>query len=42
MMMVMVMMLVVFVMFVVFVTHFSDFLIGMYPAQKQVDSEISE
>ena len=42
MMVMVMMMLVVLVMFVVFVTHFSDFLIGMHPAQKQVDAEISE
>jgi len=30
----------VMMMLVKFVTHFSDFLIGMYPAQKQVDAEI--
>ena len=35
--MVVMMMLVVLVMFV---AHFSDLLIGMYPAQKQVDAEI--
>ena len=39
-MMVMVMMMLMVLM--MFVTHFSDFLIGMHPAQKQVDAEISE
>ena len=42
MMVVMPMVLMMFMVFVMFVTHNSILLVGMYPAQKQVDAKIGE